>query len=483
MMSDLASEIKESGWRFPNVNKIDLHKIHDTTLRVLKEIGLRFLDSEAISIFKHHGFKTNGDNVFFDESEVEQALDSAPSQFTLFARNPVKNVIIGGKDLVITPGYGASAIIEDDGSQRPGTIDDYRYFCKLIHTSDQIDVTGSIMIQPTDLPPETSHIDMILANIMLCDKPFTGGSISRQSVMDSLKMIGLLWGGKKQLLRKVVTIAAISPLSPLQYGEESIAALIEYSRHGQGILIGPCVMAGTTGPIGLAGTVCVQNAELLAGLILAQLVRPGVPVIYGGTSSITDLRTGRLSIGAPEFAMIQLATLQMGRFYNLPTRGSGGLTDANIPDMQAGIETTIGLASAILGGCNFIWHGCGILSSYGAMNFSKFVIDEGICRYLRYISKGFEINDNTIDFEAIKQVGIGGEFITHPTTFSRCRTAFYSETLMTRDDHSIWIDKNKQTVIDNAKEQIKDRIEGYDEPLVDSEIKKDLLKFVSNVKK
>lgn len=472
-----------NGWRFPNLSEKNLKKIHESSMRLLREVGIRFHGPEAISIFKNHRIKTDGDVVFIGESDIEKALDTTPSQFKLLARNPLKSVNIGGRDLVITPGYGASKMIDDNGSQRPGTISDYQKFCKLVQTSKQIDVNGSIMIQPDDLPPETSHLDMMLANILLCDKPFTGSTISRRSIIDSLEMIGLLWGGKEQLLDKVVTIGSVSPLSPLQYGDEAIAAITEYAGCGQGILIGPCVMAGSTGPIGLAGTLCLLNAEILAGLTLAQLIRPGVPVIYGSTSSITDLRTGRLSIGAPEFSMLQGATLQMGRFYNLPTRGSGGLTDANYTDVQAGIETTMGLTAAILGGCNFIWHGCGILSSYAAMSFSKFIVDEEICGILRNIVKGFEVNDDTIDFETIKQVGIGGEYITHPTTYDRCKTEFYFEKLLPRDDYNTWIRKNRQQVTDRAMKELEDRIAGYEVPLINNEVKMDLLKYVREAKK
>jgi trimethylamine--corrinoid protein Co-methyltransferase len=171
---------------------------------------------------------------------------------------------------------------------------DYDNFCKLVQTSHAIDMNGCLMVDPSDRPSHLAHLDMIAANILLCDKPFLGSSVSRQAAVDSIEMAGLAWGGKNEIKNKPVMIAIISSLSPLQYSAEMTGALIEYARHGQVNMIGLLMMAGATGPVTLPGLLALQNAEMLAGVTLTQLVNPGTPVIYGSTSTVTNMRTGGL---------------------------------------------------------------------------------------------------------------------------------------------------------------------------------------------
>ena len=361
------------------LTKADQSKIHLATMDILRDIGISFHEPAAVEIFKRHGFRIDGNVVHIEEKDIQNAINTAPSQFQVNARNPEQSVIIGDDHLVIAPGYGAPIMITQDREQRPAVMADYDNFCKLVQTSHAIDMNGCLMVDPSDRLSKFAHLDMIESNIVLCNKSFLGSSVSRQAAIDSIEMAGLAWGGKDEIKNKPVMIAIISSLSPLQYSAEMSGALIEYARHGQVNMIGLLMMAGATGPVTLPGLLALQNAEMLAGVTLTQLVNPGAPVIYGSTSTVTNMRTGGLSIGAPELSMIQNATIQMGKFYGLPCRGSGGLTDAQYPDMQAGIESTLALTTTVMSGANFILHGCGILGSYLAMSYQKFLADEEIC--------------------------------------------------------------------------------------------------------
>jgi trimethylamine--corrinoid protein Co-methyltransferase len=273
-------------------------------------------------------------------------------------------------------------------------------------------------------------------------------------------------------------MAIISSLSPLQYSSEMAGALIEYARHGQANMIGLLMMAGATGPVTLPGLLALQNAEMLAGITLTQLINPGAPVIYGSTSTVTDMRTGGLSIGAPELSMIQNATIQMGKFYGLPCRGSGGLTDAQSPDMQAGIESTLALNTTVVSGANFILHACGILGSYLAMSYQKFLADEEICSMLRRMLKSIEVTDERIDLESIKSVGIGNEYLTHPKTLAHCRTEFYLSDSMSRDDFTTWQNNGKRQLAEKLAEVFQKRIDEYSPPNIAPEIVDDLNRYV-----
>ena len=242
----------------------DLNKLHNASMEILKDVGIAFYEPEAIEIFANHGVKVDDNVVYIEEHHVEKALESAPSEVKLHARNPERSVTIGGDNLVFCPGYGASFMIDTDGEIRHAVLDDYMNFCKLVQTSKTIDMNGCLMIDPHDRPAESAHLDMISSNIILCDKPFLGSSISRQAAIDSIEMARIVWGGNKNIQDKPIMMAIISSLSPLQYSAEMAGALIEYARHGQANMIGLLMMAGATGPVTLPGLLALQNAEMLA---------------------------------------------------------------------------------------------------------------------------------------------------------------------------------------------------------------------------
>jgi len=456
-----------------------LTRIHETSMSLLAHVGVAFNEREALEIFKKNGLKIDGKTVFFTEKDVQKALGSAPPAFMVAARNPERSVSIGHDDFVYAPGYGAPFVVQPNGEQREATMEDYDNFCKLIQTSKYLDMNGFMMVEPSDVPPETAHLDMLLSSIVLCDKAFLGSPVSKAGAKDCIEMASIVWGGKDKIEENPVTVSLINSLSPLQFAEEMAGSLIELARAGQACVVASLIMAGSSGPVTLAGVLALQNAEILAGLTLAQLVRPGAPVIYGSTSAPTDMRTGGLSIGAPEVAMVISATAQMARFYNLPCRSGGSLTDANFPDAQAGGESAINLLTAARNGVNFILHACGILGSYISMSFEKFIIDEEVCGMVRKIVQPIEVTDNSIDIDMIRQVGIGGEYLTHPKTYDLCRTEFFFPDLMNRQSYMVWHDGGAKRADEQASEVVTHRLAAYQKPDIDPGTEKDLRAFVS----
>jgi trimethylamine--corrinoid protein Co-methyltransferase len=239
---------------------------------------------------------------------------------------------------------------------------------------------------------ESAHLDMLLTNILFCDKPFMGSPLSREAARDCLNMAGMIWGGKEKLDQITATISLITPFSPFRYTAEMIGSVIELARCNQACMFGELIMAGTSGPLNLAGLLAQQTAELLAGVTLTQLVRPGAPVVIGGSSAIMDMRTGSLSMGSPEFFRISSATSQIAAFYGIPARGGCANTDAHVIDYQAGYESAYGIYTALQNGSHFVLHATGILGSYSSMCFEKFIIDEELCRVALEMLKPCEIN-------------------------------------------------------------------------------------------
>jgi trimethylamine--corrinoid protein Co-methyltransferase len=466
--------------RWQNFTEKELTNIHDASMDLLKNIGVAFNDDEALGIFKKNGFKVDGYTVFFSEKNVRQAIESAPARFRVVARNPANTVSIGGDGVALAPGYGAAFIITRDGEQRKATMADYDIFCKLVQTSRTIDITGFLMAAPSDLPAETAHLNMLYANITLCDKPFMGSPVSRAGAEDCINMASMVWGGKEKLKETPVTISLITPLSPLRYTPEMAGSVITLARYNQACTFGALLMAGASGPLSIAGVLVQQNAEILAGVTLTQLVRPGAPVIVGGTSAIMDMRTGCLSMGAPEVARISSATIQMAQFYNLPARSGCANTDAHFPNAQAGFESALNLYVALQNGSNFILHAAGILGAYNAMSFEKFIIDEEICSQILESLKPVTITDESIDLDLIKEVGIGGNYLTHPKTYEQCRTAFYLSNLVNRNGFSGWQEDGAKHTTDRAAEILNERISEYVKPDIDPQLEKDLLTYIQN---
>ena len=468
--------------RMPAITQPQITKIHDASMNILSSVGVAFNDEESLNLFKENGFKIDGNTVFFSEKDVATALDSAPRSFSVNARNPAKSIQVGDAHFAMVPGYGAPFVITTDGRRRDATMEDYDNFCKLVQTSEYIDMNGFMMVEPSDIPPTTAHLDMIFSSIVLCDKPFMGSPVSKKGANDAIEMAGLVWGGKDKIKDTPVMVSLINSLSPLQFSEEMVGSLIQMARYGQACIIASLAMAGASGPIDLAGILAMQNAEILAGLTLAQLVRQGVPIIYGSTSAPMDMRTGGLSIGAPELSTLVSGTAQMARFYHLPSRSGGGLTDANIADAQAAIQSTLALFSAVSNGINFILHACGILGSFVAMSYEKFIMDEELCGMLKRIIEPIEISDESIDLAMIEEVGIGGNYLTQPKTLDLCRTAFFQPELMTVQDYDGWYGTGAMRVDERASEILNKRLANYEKPDIDPKIESELSEFVTRCK-
>jgi trimethylamine--corrinoid protein Co-methyltransferase len=461
----------------------ELTKIHDASLHVLKNVGVMFDDDEAIDIFKDAGHKVNGKIVYFSEKQISRALDSVPEQFVLSARNAENSVPIGGDNFGLAPGYGAPFIITPQGEQRRATMSDYDDFCKLVQTSKWLNVNGFLMVMPSDVPSETAYLDLLYSNMVYCDKPFMGSPLSRMAARDCVNWTGTLWGGKENLPDTPVTASLITPLSPLQYTSGMAGSVIEFARYNQACVFGVLLMAGSSATTSLAGVIVQQTAEILAGVTLTQLVHPGAPVIAGGTGAILDMRTGCLSMGAPEVAKIAAATMQMAKFYNMPARSGCAVTDAHLPDAQAGFESALNLIIAFRNGSNFILHAAGILGSYNAMSFEKFIIDEEICGFAHEYLKPVVVTDETIGLDIIEEVGIGGDHLSHRRTLEQCRTAFYLPDLVNRNGYAGWQENGNQRIDEKATHVLNDRLSSYVKPDIDAQIEKDLQAYIQKRKR
>jgi len=467
--------------RMQTFTRDELTLIHDASMDILSHAGINIGSEAAVRLFMESGFRTEGKKVFITENDVYHALQTVPSRFTVLARNPEFNVVIGGDDFVFAATAGAPNVTELGGEQRPATLKDYITCCKLVQTSDQIDLAAFLMVQPTDLAPHTAHLDMVFAGIVMCDKPFGSATISGATARDSLEMAGLVWGGMDKLLQQPVTLAVVNPTSPLQYSMEQATLITEMARWRQPVVITNMLLAGSSAPVSLPGLLALQNAEIMGGLVLSQLAGPGTPVVYGATSAPLDMKTATSALGAAETAVIASAAIQLAKFYDLPSRTGGMLTDSHCPDAQALGEGALLMSTAVRNGANFILHACGQMGAFISMSFEKWLIDEEVCATIRRMLRPLEISCQTIDVETIKSIGAGGNFLVHPTTFGQFRNLSQPR-LFNRRDYQKWWANGAKSIDQCAGEALAARLSAYSKPPIDEGLEQALTDYVNRRK-
>jgi trimethylamine--corrinoid protein Co-methyltransferase len=458
------------------LSKEDLQQIHQTSMKLLANVGVEIPSEDALAVFRKQGIKTDGSRVFLSEQQVMNALESVPAQFTIHARNPDRNVTVGAGQPVFAPGYGAPFLVDADVGKRKPTLDDYHNLVKLAHALPNQDVSGHLIVAPGDVSAGRAHLHMLRAHMIHSDKPFMGSSAGRIGAQHTLEMADILFGS--QASSQPVTISLVNSLSPLGYSTKTLEALVTFARARQPLIIAALVMAGATGPITLAGALALQTAELLAGIALAQLVSPGTPVIFGTTSTNVDMRTGALAIGSPELSQMTMAHSQLARFYKLPSRGGGALTDASYPDAQAGFESMLSLLTAVNAGTDFVLHSGGIIGSYLGFSYEKFVMDDEMCGIIRHMHQGIVVTPETLAYNLVAKIASSGNYLMESHTVKRCRKEFWQPSLCDRSGLEAWMQGGRQDAIVRARRRWHQLLANHDDPPLDSTTSRQLHAFV-----
>lgn len=460
----------------------DVQQIHAATLRVLEEVGIDFSYEPALKVLAKGGCKVEGERVFFTEKLIEEYIAKAPSQFTLYARNPEKNVIIGGDNIAFVPCYGPAFVTDLDRGRRSSTLEDFNNFAKLSCVSPNIDINGGILTEPNDIALEKRAAEMLYGVIRYSDKPYMGSAMGETGAKETIAMSAMLMGiSEDKLAEQPTSVSIQTSRTPLGYDDRMLGAMMEYAKVGMGQMISSLSIAGATSPVTMEGTLVIQNAEVLAGIVLTQMIREGTPVVFGGSSSAAAMRYGTLSIGAPEMAVNAAATAQMARFYGVPSRGGGAITDAKTPDAQAGMESMMSQLMASLAGVHFVLHSAGILEGYMTSSYEKFMIDDDICGMCKRIRQGEEINGEKLALDLIQQVGPGGEYLTQMHTFQNFRKEFYQPLLEERGTFDAWEKNGSLTLAQRANAKWKEILASFEAPDLPADIDRDLRKYIDSI--
>jgi trimethylamine--corrinoid protein Co-methyltransferase len=442
----------------------------------MASVGVSFPHQEALAVFEQHGYKVDGQKVHFEERQVMDALASVPRPFTIHAPNTDKNVVVGDGSPVFAPGYGAPFLVDYETGKREPTMTDYEDLVRLADALPNQDFSGHLLVEPSDVSSGAAHLLMLKAHMLHSDKPFIGSSEGELGAQHTMEMAGILFG--EEIGKRPVTVALINSLSPLAYSDESLGALLVYASRRQPVVIAALAMAGSTGPITLAGLLAMQSAELLAGIVLTQLVNPGTPAIFGSTSTNIDMKTGALAIGSPELSLMISAHAQLARHYGLPSRSGGSLADASFPDAQAGFESMFSLLTTVNSGVDFVLHAGGILSSYLAFSSEKLVLDDEMCGMMRRYEQGIEVSPETLAYDVIANVGSDGNYLMEMHTVTRCRTEFWTPALVDRTGLEAWMDTGRMRAVDRAHQRWQRLVAEHEDPPLDQTTVRQLEAYV-----
>lgn len=473
-----------TGGQLELLTRLQLGKIHGATAEVLCKLGIKVWESTAFKLFKEAGAETDSKTkmVRISETLLKDTIRRAPSEFCLHGRDPKYKLQMGHKKVHFSIAGQPIFVHDLDGKIRRATLDDARDFARLGDACQNIHHV-SVGTVPVDVPDDMHAHHVIFTNWRNSRKTTEGYNHGARIAKETVEMASLLRGGEETLRKTPTLLGFVNPVSPMQLSKELIEGALVYAEYNQPVLYAPEALAGATAPVTLAGLLVQQNAEVLAGIMVSQLAKPGTPVLYGTVSAVMDMRTGAAALGGPEVGLINVASAQLARYYGLPCRGTGGNTDSKAVDAQAGIETAQSLLMASLAGMNFIYDAAGSLDGSLVLSKEKVVIDDELCGMVSRILDGFRIEDETLAVSEILKVGPAATFMGRPFTMKHLRSEHFIPNLLERRSREAWEKDGFEDMAKRARKRARQILKEHIPEPMDPTVASDLEEFIKKTTK
>lgn len=442
------------GGRYKPLTDEQVRRIHQASLAILERTGVQVEEPEALRLFTEAGTDVDGNRVRLPQSLIEDTLDKAPSRVVLAGRNPDNDLILEGARVHIGTGGAALQVLDLETSKiRKAVLRDVADMARIVDALDNIHFY-LIPIYPTDMSKENVEINKYYASLANTSKHVQAGVYTIQGIRDVVEMCERISGGPKPLReRPIVSFITSWMVSPLKFDAGVTTLLIECCRQRVPVVLSAAPMAGSTAPVTMAGMLAQLNAEQLAGLALTQLAQPGCPVLIGPIPATADMRSGKYLSGSVELGMCNAAITQLAHFYEVPIYNSAGMTEAKIPDIQAGMEKAQSVIQVALAGANFIHHAAGMLEDMSTIAYEQFVIDNELLGMAMHAVRGIEVNDDTLALDVINQVGPGGHYLMEEHTMRYMRTElYYPSAVFDRQGRERWEETGGTDAWTRAKE-------------------------------
>ena len=487
-----SAAVDQMPWRIPvnpdrptePLDAEGVQAIHRGAMRILREIGIEFLNPEAVTILKKAGCKVEGTNVRMDEEFVMEMLSHAPETFTITPRNPDREIIMGGKHMVFVNVSSPPNAWDLERGKRSGDFESFKEFMKLTQYFNCIHVAGGYPVEPIDIHPSVRHLDCLYEKLTITDKVVHAYSLGAERVEDVMEMTRLAGGlSEAEFQAKPRMYTNINSVSPLKHDYPMLDGAMRLARRGQPVVVTPFTLAGAMAPVTMSGAVTLSLAEALAAVALLQYINPGCPVAIGTFTSNVDMKSGAPAFGTPEYMRATQMTGQLVRYYKLPMRSSG-VCAANVPDGQAMWETSNSLWAAVQSGTNMVYHAAGWLEGGLIASPEKFIMD---CEVLQMIQRYFEeatyaTTDDDIAFDAIKEVGPSGHYFGCQHTQDRYQTAFYAPMVSDWRNYEAWQIDGSVWTAERAHRIFKQIMAEFEMPEMNGDHREELTRFVAKRK-
>ena len=480
--------VDQMAWRIPvnpdrpiePLGPEGVEAIHKGAMRILKDIGIRFLNDEALAIFKEAGCQVDGDTARMDEDFVMEMVGRAPAEFTVTPRNPERALPFGGKHILFGNVSSPPNYWDLERGKVTGFMDGFRDFIKLTQYFNCIHFAGGYPVEPVDVHASVRHLDCLYEKLTLTDKVCHAYALGKERIEDGMEMVRIAGGLSHEEFRASPHMYTnINSVSPLKHDFPMIDGALRLARNGQAVIVTPFTLAGAMAPVTMAGAVTLSIAEALAAIVLLQYVAPGTPVGIGTFTSNVDMKSGAPAFGTPEYMRATQMTGQMARFYKLPLRSSG-VCAANVPDGQAMWETCNSLWAAMQSGTNMVYHAAGWLEGGLIASPEKFIMD---CEVLQMLQRYMEpsicaTGPDEIAIETIAEVGAEGHYFGCQHTQERYTTAFYQPIASDWRNFEAWQLDGSVWTAERAHRIFKAIIAEFEAPPMDDAIRDELRDFV-----
>lgn len=446
--SDKQSAIAQLAWSLPlyidepinHVSDEIIEKIHETSMQVLEEIGIVFLNEEAVETFRTLGCDIDEDsqNIRIDRALVSEALKTVPSEFTITPRNPERRITVGGRHVLYSTVASAPNVSDLDGGRRVGTRHDYQNLLRLNQYFNCLHFVSGYPVEPIDLHASTRHLDAIYDKLTLTDKAIHAYSLGPERIEDAMEMVRIAAGQSADEFESTPHMFTnINSSSPLKHDWPMLDGAMRCARRGQAVVVTPFTLSGAMAPATVIGALVQQNAEFLAAVVLLQAVKKGTPMVYGAFTSNVDMKSGAPAFGTPEYVRAMQISGQLARYYKLPWRGSNA-NAANYPDGQAVWESAASIHAISTGHCNMVYHAAGWMEGGLCASFEKLIMDCELLQQQIYMNRPLDVSDDAFAFDAIREVGPGSHFFGVEHTQRRFKDAFYAPFLSDWRNYEAW---------------------------------------------
>jgi trimethylamine---corrinoid protein Co-methyltransferase len=461
-----------------------IEKIHNVSLRILEEVGVEIPHKEVLSRFADAGAKIDVDKprVRIPADIVVKCVRQAKKQYTLYGRDISKKACFGQGIRNYNTIAGEALWVDEIGQvRRYTTLKDVITAARFADGLEYITIPGA-MSDPAELPVSWRCVAVLAEMIRNTTKPLTFWLYDRASAKYIVEMIVAVRGDAAKASQMPLTYAFLEPISPLRFPFDGIDLLFETSRIDMPVSVGPMAQMGMSAPGTMAGTAAMENAEILAGICVTQLVKPGTAVCYGGICHAFDMGTTQMIFGGPEQALFGVMMTQMGKSYGFPVYINVGLTDSKRPDGQAGLEAGVTLTLGVAAGADIFGH-MGICGVDQAASLDMLVLQHEVIRYAESVMRDMNLSDEVFGFELIKQLGPGGTFIDQMHTAKHFRQELWFPKLLDRQYYQSWLDNGQTSCEQRCKEIKHEILTSHDPESVSGDVEKVLTEIVNAARK